>query len=130
MNSDIEEEFVRDFINFLFQKRLLFELKSKKKRLDAIMKFSHNAENMINISCIHSKYSKFDYLEFGKFLNQEEYYVISFKYIDGQRMKINELLDYMQTEYSPIIAIGMNKAIIKKEFEKNSNNFLLLNRKY
>ena len=42
MHFDLEKKFVNDFINPSFRDRFLFELKSSKKRLDAVMRFSHN----------------------------------------------------------------------------------------
>ena len=41
-------------------------------------------------------------------------------------MNINEILDYISDEYMPVIVYGNNIAVIKKEFEKEEDNFYLL----
>lgn len=126
MHFDLEKKFVNDFINLSFRDRFLFELKSSKKRLDAVMRFSHNTENLIKKDIVYSRLKKFDDNELRLFLKGQEFYVISFKYLDGIIMNINEVLEYIYDEYLPVIIYGNNVAVIKKEFEKGEDNFYLL----
>lgn len=126
MHFDLEKKFVNDFINPSFCDRFLFELKSSKKRLDAVMRFSHNTENLIKKDIVYSRLKKFDDNELRLFLKGQEFYVISFKYLDGIIMNINEVLEYIYDEYLPVIIYGNNVAVIKKEFEKGEDNFYLL----
>lgn len=126
MYFDLEEKFVNDFINPSYRDRLLFELKTSKKRLNALMRFSHNTNNLVKKDMIYSKLNKFEYDQLNNFLNGKNFYVISFKYLNGIIMNVNETLDYISDECMPVIVCGNNNAIIKKEFEKGEDNFYLL----
>ena len=128
MRFDLEEKFVNNYINRSYRNRLLFELKSSKKRLDAIMRFSHNIDSLIKIETIHLKLKKFDACELKSFLINQKLYVVSFKFLDGIMMDTNELLAYIQDDY-PILICGNDIAIIKKEFEKGEDNFYLLKKR-
>lgn len=44
-------------------------------------------------------------------------------------MNVNEVLDYINDECMPVIVCGNNIAIIKKEFEKDEDNFYLIKNK-
>lgn len=44
-------------------------------------------------------------------------------------MNVNEVLDYISDECMPVIVCGNNIAIIKKEFEKDEDNFYLIKNK-
>ena len=126
MCFDLEEKFVNDFINSPYRDRLLFELKTSKKRLNALMRFSHNTNDLVKKDMVYSKLKKFEYDILNNFLNGKNFYVISFKYLNGIIMNVNEVLDYISDEYMPVIVCGNNNAIIKKEFEKGEDNFYLL----
>ena len=126
MRIDLEEKFIKDFINDFYQERLLYEFKSPKKRINAILRFSHNTDELIKKEYIFLKLKRFDEKEIVSFLQGEDSYVISFDYVDGISMNINEILNYLYDEYSPVIVCGTNFAIVKKEFEKGSDNFYLL----
>ncbi len=126
MYFDLEEKFVNDFINPSYRDRLLFEFKTSKKRLNALMRFSHNTNDLVKKDMLYSKQKKFDYNQLNNFLNGQSFYVISFKYLDGTIMNVNEVLDYISYECMPVIVCGNNIAIIKKEFEKDEDNFYLL----
>ena len=47
MDSKIEKEFVKSYIDKNYQERLLYELGSSKKRVNALSRFSHNAETIL-----------------------------------------------------------------------------------
>ena len=47
MDSKIEKEFVKSYIDNNYQERLLYELGSSKKRVNALSRFSHNAETIL-----------------------------------------------------------------------------------
>lgn len=126
MYFDLEEKFVNDFINPSYRDRLLFELKTSKKRLNALMRFSHNTNNLVKKDMIYSKLKKFEYNQLNNFLNEQNFYVISYKYLNGIIMNVNEVLDYISDECMPVIVCGNNIVIIKKEFEKGEDNFYLL----
>ena len=129
MYFDLEEKFVNDFINPSYRDRLLFELKTSKKRFNALMRFSHNTNDLVKKDMIYSKLKKFEYDQLNNFLNGKNFYVISFKYLNGIIMNVNAILDYISDEWKPVIVCGDNNAIIKKEFEKGEDNFYLLKKK-
>ena len=126
MYFDLEEKFVNDFINPSYRDRLLFELKTSKKRFNALMRFSHNTNDLVKKDMIYSKLKKFEYDQLNNFLNGKNFYVISFKYLNGIIMNVNAILDYISDEWKPVIVCGDNNSIIKKEFEKGEDNFYLL----
>lgn len=129
MNHEIEANFVYSFIDSFYQNRILFELSHTKKRINAIMRFSHNVNELINDSMINYKLDKFDNKIFNSFFNVKSLYVISLKYIDGIMMSIEDLLEYIYNENMPVIACTNDLALIKTEFENSKNNFFFLKKK-
>ena len=126
MYFDLEESFVNNYINPLYRDRLLFEFKSSKKRLTAIMRFSHNIDSLVKENKVFSKLKEIDDKKLKLFLKGKELYVVSFKYLDGILMGVNEAVNYVCNEYMPVIIFGANVAVIKKEFEKGGDNIYLL----
>lgn len=126
MNFEIEEKFVKDYINSAYRDRLSFELKSANKRVSALMRFCHNTEVLVKKQCIFAKLIKFDTAQLKSFLNEGQYYVLSDKYLNGIFLNVDEVLEYIADEYMPIIICGKSTALIKKEFEKGEINFYLL----
>ena len=129
MNANLEEKFVNNFINASYRERLLFELKTHKKRLKALMRFSHDIEKLVKVGSIISKSKIFDEKELKQFLKGNQFYVISLKYLDGKIMNIDEILYHMYEEHLPVIICGDDVMVIKKEIEKGENNFFFLNNK-
>ena len=129
MNREIEANFVYSFINSFYQNRILYELSHTKKRINAIMRFSHNVNELINDSMINYRLDKFDNKIFNSFFNVKSLYVISLKYIDGIMMNIEDLLEYINNENMPVIACTNDLALIKIEFENSKNNFFFLKKK-
>ena len=68
MNVNLEEKFVNNFINASYRERLLFELKTHKKRLKALMRFSHDIDKLVKVGSIISKSKIFDEKELKQFL--------------------------------------------------------------
>lgn len=126
MNFELEEKFINDYINPSYCNRLLYELKSSNKRLNALMRFSHDIDNIIKKDKIVLTLKSFDENTLGLFLKELNFYVISFKYLDGIIMNKSEVIEYIYNEYSPVIVCGNNILLIKKEFEKGNNNYYLL----
>lgn len=129
MNVNLEEKFVNNFINVSYRERLLFELKTHKKRLKALMRFSHDIDKLVKASSIISKSKIFDEKELKQFLKGNQFYVISLKYLDGIIMNVDEILCHIYEEHLPVIICGDDVVVIKKEFEKGENNFFFLNNK-
>lgn len=126
MNLELEKNFINNFINTKYNDRLLFEFNSSQKRVHALMRFSHDAESLIKEKNIYLKLKKFDEKEMKLFLKEDDYYVISFKHLDGVIMDASKVLNYMSDEDFPVIVCGKEISIVKKEFEKNQDNYYLL----
>lgn len=126
MELDFEENFVNKFINTAYRDRLLYELRSSKKRINALMRFSHNIEGLLKEEKIYSRLKQFNEGEIKSFLKEKNYYILSFKYLEGHIMDINEMFNYIYDEYSPVVVCGTDVAVVKKEFEKGEYNYYLL----
>lgn len=126
MRFDLEEKFVHNYINKTKQERLFFELNSNKKRKDALWRFSHDTEVLLKNDKICLKLQNFDEAQLKHFLSEDEYYVISHKYLDGIMMSTKQVLEYLADEYTPVIVCGAKIALVKKEFESGNDNFFIL----
>ena len=75
MDSNIEKEFVKSYIDKNYQERLLYELGSSKKRVNALSRFSHNAETILkkSVSKIHDYVIFESYSTFVKEYGQDTY---------------------------------------------------------
>lgn len=133
MDKDIEKKFVENFIQKRYRDRLLFELNSPKKRVDFLSRFCHNADEIIDPNKIVLKGKKID-TDIEKELKQhkinDEVYVLSFKYSQGQSLGLQEALDYCEEENMPVIIIlSDDLALIKTEVEFGAPLKLLLSKK-
>lgn len=61
---------------------------------------------------IYSTLKKFEYNQLNNFLNGQNFYGISFKYLNGIIMNVNEVLDYISDECMSVIICGNNIAMI------------------
>ena len=122
MNFEIEKEFVKTYINIKFQNRLLYELSSLKKRINAISRFSHGAQTMLKDSL-----KKKVVTNLSNFQNNKDIvYVISFGENDGVTMPLSNALNFLESSYMPIIIIGKDYSIIKEEVEDSRAQILYL----
>ena len=129
MDLNIEKTFVEKYVNKDYKKRLIFEFETKKNRQNAIMRFCHNTEKILDINTFQAIYEKKDVAAFMDFLTEEFYYVLSFEYVDGIVMRANDVINYICDVYFPVLVLGNSMAIVKKEFEKGTKNFFLLKNK-
>ena len=113
MDSKIEKEFVKSYIDKNYQERLLYELGSSKKRVNALSRFSHNAETILKKSV-----SKRIITSLGDFQEKDQtVYVISWDEKDGTAMPLFDAICYLETLYTSAILIGKDFALIKEEAE-------------
>lgn len=118
MNCEKENVFIDYFVNANYKQRIHYELSSKKKRLFCISRFAHCAEDLIDKTKIFAKVKVLERHVFEQiFENQKKLYLISCKHLDGAEMNVDEAYDYVINEYSPVIMISNNQAIIKAEIE-------------
>ncbi|SMQ77914.1 hypothetical protein SAMN05444673_3139 [Bacillus sp. OV166] len=98
MDKELEIKIVKMFFSKRIQDRVIFELSSKKKRIEALSRLCHNYENtlvpdyMVEIPSPNS-----DYQEIASLLKKQgarnECYVISWdQETDGRHLPLNEAL--------------------------------------
>jgi hypothetical protein len=126
MDREIENRFVRTFLQKRIQDRVIFELASDKKRKTAIYRFCHTAEEIVKPQLIRHKSKKMDSREImriaGELSAEQTCYLISSnEEIDGQRTTIAEALSCCLGYGMPsIIVIGEKVAIIETEQENGA----------
>ena len=136
MDNAIEQNFVKTFIDKKYQDRFIFELSSPKKRIDAIHRFAHNAEAIINPKYVLSKSNTLTEQEIEKeiakiFNIKKECYMISdSEDFDGTFQPFSIGLKGCMDGYMPsIIICGENVALIKTEAETGSPTKYILYKK-
>ena len=113
MDSKIEKEFVKSYIDKNYQERLLHELGSSKKRANALSRFSHNAETILKKSV-----SKRTITSLGDFQEKDQtVYIISLDEKDGLTMPLSDAVRYLEASYMSVILIGKDFSLIKEEAE-------------
>lgn len=128
MNIALEEQFVVNYINKEYQDRLLFELKSSKKRQNGVLRFSHNAQDLLKNGKIQLTLASFDQSKLQSFLKESDYYVISTMHLEGAIMSKKQVIDCLNEDFGPVIVCGANIAVVKKEYEAGTDNYFLLNK--
>ena len=114
MNNQKEKFFVENFICERYKERIAFELKSKKKRLFAIMRFCHDAPTLLNETRI-VKVGSFIDDDILQAIKCKKSYVLSYGYIDGQELCFEQVLNYCNEEDLSVILIYDNIVIVKSE---------------
>ena len=113
MNTTIEQEFIKRYINKGYQERLLLELGSAKRRTKALSRFSHNVEEILNKSIIKKEITNFGDIK----ETDQTIYVISWDENDGTQISFADAIKYCETAYTSIVLIGEAFALIKEETE-------------
>ena len=122
MSIKTEEEFVKKYIDKDYQERLLYELGSSKKRVNALSRFSHDAETILKKGV-----SKKIITSFNEFQEKDQtVYVISWDEKDGTSMSISDAIRYLESSYMSAILIGKEFSLIKEEPEKGSAKYFIL----
>ncbi|MBQ9124801.1 MAG: hypothetical protein IJY14_03825 [Acholeplasmatales bacterium] len=124
MVNDLELNFINDFIVKEKKDRLIHEFSNPKKRKNALMRFSHNVENIVNNRFIHNK-CNIDNLIKSVVLTGDVL-LISLDKINGETCSYKEAINHLNEQYMPVIIIGQNTAIIKSENEDEKDNILIL----
>ena len=113
MDSKIEKEFIKSYIDKNYQERLLYELGSSKKRVNALSRFSHNAETILKQSV-----SKRIITSLGDFQEKDQtVYIISWDEKDGLTMPLSDAVRDLEASYMSVILIGKDFSLIKEEAE-------------
>jgi hypothetical protein len=122
MDTSIEQQFVKAFIEKNMQDRFLYELFSKNKRKDALSKFAHTAGRYLKASNIYLRTKKSGIDDIEKEIkkltsNTQQCYVITGN-LDGEIMPLKQALEKSFDNYNEsIIIVNDNLAFIKTEVE-------------
>lgn len=119
----VQEFFVSRYIISSKQDRLLYEINSKKKKENFINHFCYDTLSFIISDKIVFRGNVYDSFNFIK--NENNFFVISYDYIDGKKMEKADLFKYMENESLAVVAISDSCAIIKEENDGNSHVFVL-----
>lgn len=97
MDSSCEKMIIKNFFVKGYHERVIFELNSKKKRLDAFHRLCHNYENVL-VNTYMEEYDGSNYLEIYRILKsygaKDSCYVMSYNsLIDGRYMELEEALE-------------------------------------
>ena len=122
MDIDIERQFVKRYIDKDYQERLLYEFGSPKKRVNALSRFSHNAEAILKKSVIKSVLTSPD----GFQEKDQTVYIISWGENDGVTMPLSDALRYLDNSYSSVILVGSDFSLVKEEAETGYNKIFYL----
>ena len=122
--NDLELNFINNFIVKEKKNRLIYEFSNSKKREDALMRFSHKIENIVNNRFIHCK-CNIEHLTNYVILSGDVL-VISLEKINGETCSYKEALNHLKEQYMPVIIIGEKLVIIKSENEDSKDNIFVL----
>lgn len=131
MDNNIESSFINDYIVKERRERLLFELGSVKKRETAIMRFSHNAEGLINLKKIiycNEALTEKQAIDFFKTKRINKFYIVSLGRNDKCVLSFEDALAYCFSEYMPVILIGEGYSFLKCESEYGTSKKIILQR--
>lgn len=129
MNSDIEERFVKKFVSSKMQDRIIFELKSAKKRHDAINKIFGNLNDRYIVLTQAKITDKDIFNEISKIYDTKSIcYVFGNTILNGKEVKFETAFEsVMYDAGAGIIVCGETVAFLKEEFAFGAPGKYLLN---
>ena len=122
MNSEIEQQFIKNYIDKNYQERLIYELGTSKKRVNALSRFSHNVESILQKGISKKIITNFD--DFQE--KNQTVYIIALNEKDGTTMPLSDALRYLEVSYMSVILIGKDFSLIKEESEKGGAKYFIL----
>lgn len=111
---DYETVFVKNFIQNRLQERIIYELNSKKKRLNAISRFCHNTLDIINQDAIFLQSNKITTNQTIKSI--ESLTSSNFGYVISYDSDIDKQIFSIESSIEEVFYRGMAQIII---FDKN-----------
>lgn len=124
MNNVLEMNFINKYIIKEKKDRLIYEFSNPKKRENALMRFSHNVESLVN-----NKFIKYrcDDKTLNKYINvKKDLYVISLDKLNGEVCTSEEAFSQLKNQYMPVIIIDDDFVVIKSENEDANDNIIVL----
>ena len=122
MDSEIEQQFAKNYIDKNYQERLLYELGSSKKRANALSRFSHDVETILKKSVSKRIITSLDNFQ----EKDQTVYLISWDEKDGITMPLSDAVRYLEASYMSVILIGKDFSLIKEETENGCAKILYL----
>lgn len=117
-----EDVFINNFIGMRYRERLKYELNSKKKRSNAINRFSHNWGDIIDKEKVYMESDSLTCAQTSENLKElssaKQAYIISLNSYDKKVMPLSDALLLCFDEYSVVILIlDETTCFIKTEVE-------------
>ena len=124
MNNTLELNFINTYVVKEKKERLIYEFSNSKKRENALLRFSHNIESIVNDKFIKCR-CNIDNID--KFLTLfGNVYIISLLKIGGEICPYKQAIAHLSEEYMPIIIIADSHIIIKSECDNAKDNIFIL----
>ena len=130
MDYVIEKSFVNKYINKNRKERILYELKSSKKRKNAVSRFCHNTSDLLNKEKIIYKadyYSERFFKEIFKEKKIHQGYIVAMDdKFDGKIVSEIDFFDMVLIDLMCVIFITDNNCVIISEEENGKRESFLL----
>ena len=122
MNSEIEQEFAKKYIDKNYQERLIYEFGSSKKRVNALSRFSHDFQSILKQSVSKKIITNIEELQ----ERDQMVYIISWDEKDGTTINLSDAVRYLENSYMSAILIGKDFSLVKTEIENGCAKILYL----
>ena len=124
MDNALELNFLNTYIVREKKERLIYEFANSKKREYALLRFSHDVENIIKSNFIQYRCNAGN---LNMYLNiSKDVYVISLSKIEGEFCPYKKAIAHLNDQYMPVIIIADNYVIIKSEDGDSKDNIFVL----
>ena len=124
MDNALELNFLNTYIVREKKERLIYEFANSKKREYALLRFSHDVENIIKSNFIQYRCNAGNLnIHFNI---SKDVYVISLSKIEGEFCPYEEAIAHLNCQYMPVIIIADNYVIIKSEDGDSKDNIFVL----
>ena len=122
MLNGCELEFINKYIVNGKKKRIIYEFSNTNKRKDALMRFAHDIEKIINKHNVLYIYN-IDNIDIEI---KGNVYIISLMKLNGEYCSYEQAIEHLKEQYMPVIIIGDEISIIKTENEDLKENIFVL----
>ena len=122
MLNPYELEFINKFIVNEKKNRIIHEFSNMNKRKDALMRFAHDVDKIINKNNVLCRYN-IDNIDIEI---KGNVYIISLLKLNGECCSYEQAIEHLKEQYMPVIIIGDEISIIKTENEGLKENIFVL----
>ncbi len=124
MNNTLELDFINTYVVKEKKERLIYEFSNPKKRENALLRFSHNIESIVNDKFIKCRCNIDNINQFLDLFG--DVYVVSLYKIGGEICSYKQAVAHLSEQYMPVIIIADNHVIIKSECDNSKDSIFIL----